>query len=75
MRKLIAGVALAATMLAGSWAQDAAAQTLRVGHILSETHPGHIALTEIGETLKQESDGGVLASMSLSMAFSGPTSS
>lgn len=57
MRRLIASVALAATVLAGTWAQVAAAQTLRVGHILSETHPGHVALTEMGEALAQDTDG------------------
>ncbi len=57
MKKYVLGAALAAITLASTWAGGAQAQTLRVGHILAENHPNHVALTEMAEELRAKSDG------------------
>lgn len=54
MRKYLAVAAVAAATFVTGMSQ---AQTLRVGHILSETHPGHIALSEMSDALKEQSEG------------------
>lgn len=56
MGKTITRTLLSGLLVVGSLTM-ADAKTLQVGHILSETHPTHIALTEMAEDLAAQSNG------------------
>ncbi|WP_108661395.1 DctP family TRAP transporter solute-binding subunit [Acuticoccus kandeliae] len=56
MNKFFARTAIAGLTVLGA-VSFANAETLRVGHILSEAHPTHVALTEMAEAMEAESNG------------------